>query len=646
MLIPLPLPSEVVPFTLYPSTQHPDPIDYTGWRPTGNRNKKQGRIAIQLSGRISRHSLFKGGLNLEMQTHPIKVIIPAPAGDQPSCRIKPLSIVAVHGVGDAIPGEIMVHLAKPRICDQRENPAETTSAAFVREDLVLDGIVYPRLRNERQTGEADRIDEIIEMHWSDVLRPPSSAIGVLQHLLYVPLAMVLFSCSSCKTADRRYPIARLHIQLFGATYLWIFFGALMVMFLASCGTLRDDAFRWVLAVVVPLAMVVVSRFLGRYHGSFRFGYIFALVALVAGMITNMYPGVEYRMIASSGLLYGWMQTVLSATFLMAMIEAILIRHGLTATQRLARAAFVWLPFLIFCGIVSVSWAISLQLAESLLNPEAFRYWSNTFLRQLPFSLRAAELALMSATLAIILIPVGLGLIAYFVPGSLRRNLGLPQPGRAAQDVVAFALWFGPAAIIVAYCVIRVFGSASDAKDDIINIYQLSALRVFALIPLLIPAIRVLLDVIGDVVFHILPAKSAGGRVSESRAPELSSKSETIPRLRTLLNHIRKSRPNNEVLVLAHSQGTVIAYSVLNTEPRLADRFVTLGSPIESLYKRFVSKELEARDLDKAVRWDNLYRSGDYIGGEIREAAKNKDIGSGGHTRYWNDSRVLVFLQSL
>lgn len=87
--------------------------------------------------------------------------------------------------------------------------------------------------------------------------------------------------------------------------------------------------------------------------------------------------------------------------------------------------------------------------------------------------------------------------------------------------------------------------------------------------------------------------------------------------------------NNDVHVLSHSQGSVIAYAALTRlEPPVRSRvtFTTYGSPLGTLYAKFFPAYFGASDY-KLLRddlqcrrndhgWRNFYRSTDYIGREV------------------------------
>ena len=67
------------------------------------------------------------------------------------------------------------------------------------------------------------------------------------------------------------------------------------------------------------------------------------------------------------------------------------------------------------------------------------------------------------------------------------------------------------------------------------------------------------------------------------------------------------------VVLAHSQGSRIAFDAVQEidEPQI--RLVTVGSPVCALHGRFLNiKSFPRVGLD----WKNLYRDSDFIGGKI------------------------------
>jgi len=124
--------------------------------------------------------------------------------------------------------------------------------------------------------------------------------------------------------------------------------------------------------------------------------------------------------------------------------------------------------------------------------------------------------------------------------------------------------------------------------------------------------------------------------------------------------------NPHLLIIAHSQGTVITIDALMDEERLKsilDRvssltIITCGSPLTHVYQRYFPREYpelasipdpgsthqsKATDLkklseDPRVRWINAYRIDDYVGTYIENSIPNFPINvplpTGGHLRYW------------
>jgi hypothetical protein len=134
----------------------------------------------------------------------------------------------------------------------------------------------------------------------------------------------------------------------------------------------------------------------------------------------------------------------------------------------------------------------------------------------------------------------------------------------------------------------------------------------------------------------------------------------------------------ELIVIGHSQGTMVAIEVLNsTDMDCLDRFerislVTMGSPFTHLYQHYFPKfypELASsfwRSLQQRVEcWFNIFRIDDPVGTEIDfpdgflggsrfapskgcwlpSGSQNFPVGCRGHMNYWNDREVLGILKS-
>ena len=116
---------------------------------------------------------------------------------------------------------------------------------------------------------------------------------------------------------------------------------------------------------------------------------------------------------------------------------------------------------------------------------------------------------------------------------------------------------------------------------------------------------------------------------------MASRPVTLDRLGLLLEQLRNRQPGIPVVIVAHSQGSVITWTLLRDKGDVADLLVTVGSPLSTIYTRFLGEEFQGR-FTLPVPWHNLFRDGDYVGGAVNGSAVNESIGRGTHTGYWSD----------
>jgi hypothetical protein len=141
------------------------------------------------------------------------------------------------------------------------------------------------------------------------------------------------------------------------------------------------------------------------------------------------------------------------------------------------------------------------------------------------------------------------------------------------------------------------------------------------------------------------------------------------RLATLVAELLANEDPDRVIIVAHSQGTVIALDTLDRDgPGWAKgrelRLVTMGSPYTHVYNRYFPLSFpphrERENLAPGgvlAGWTNIFRVDDFVGTHI-DAPRNRPEGNalphwptecavptGGHTMYWVDEAVYSPLRT-
>jgi hypothetical protein len=127
------------------------------------------------------------------------------------------------------------------------------------------------------------------------------------------------------------------------------------------------------------------------------------------------------------------------------------------------------------------------------------------------------------------------------------------------------------------------------------------------------------------------------------------------RFRRVLQLLLDEERPTHLLVVAHSQGTVIAVDVLQEEQFRGQLkgarqvlLATFGSPLTHLYQHYFPRQyppLDEGDRWVGLRnnvgaWRNVFRIDDYIGTHVGAPDPggawpvNHPVGPGGHTNYW------------
>lgn len=529
------------------------------------------------------------------------------------------TVIAVHGVGRPRPGLIGADVVRLL----GDEPAE-------RVDLLLNGHTYSKFIN-RESG-----DSVIEVNWSDILRPRSSAGDLFRFLAFIVTSMMDTAAEKLKNSS---PLRLYRWALFTVTP-----GAVLVVTMGAIQVSVPEGWTrsWI-SLLLMAASVALAFWLQRLGNYFRWLWPWVVTAAVIATLGATSPSASWNWLLglSKGVRAAGFAAVVGFLLLAALFVS--IRFAKEGRDRwMAHLALLYIPFMVV-NIIS-TWLSFLAMA--LLHagwPDAYSEWEEA-MNPGP-SLFHAEVA---ATVVI----GGLGILALLLPflgyrfkwgGGSSHDLGWEgnAAGRGARSGLSLLLTIAPVALLVLmfYAIWATIEFHGDTTGpEILAIYRTSILRALPYLGLLVGPFAVAMDVIADVLFYVRP---------EDGHPA-STRTVCRDRFRRALDFACQDL-NGSVVVLAHSQGSVIAADVL-AETQLPVTLFTVGSPVSALYARFLESPsvLVKAAGSSALRgsWANSYREGDYIGGPISlPQVENVGLGPGGHTGYWSDKRVRAWLEA-
>ena len=523
------------------------------------------------------------------------------------------TLLVIHGVGDSAPGASLLEISQG---------LDESGVVGERRDIVVGGQSFPAVRlNHPQIGS------VIEVNWSDVARPTRNALSVLDHYIRVVLGMLHVASDMTIVPPALATLYRYCIE--GALAFCIYppIVAMLCMTTApspmGCAAFGAGGALYVFALTVHLS---------RYSAAFRTGFIWSLGMLLSaiGAATTGLSHVAYVQMAAT--VYVASQAAAGALLFAIVLTGTLRRSG-TSDRRVAAVALFYFPLFILSAIGAVVWVLALAAAAAMAPTENLSSWHSHYSTAL--SGLGYDLALVEFTFAGLVALIALGCLMVALAYWRTIRLGAARAGRNAGELARTGVKTVLSAAAVAYlalCVLYVVLAAADWQTQMqlttAQIYTLSALRVVPYLPLLIGPLAIVAGILVDVVLYA------------TAHPSISTASILQSRFRLAFEYAC-SLNDAPVVVAAHSQGTVIALDALGQQPARSDRarLITAGSPLASLYERFLGSTPEARAPQGAFAqprsWLNFSRTGDYIGASQRRlGVQEHDLGPGGHTGYW------------
>jgi len=522
----------------------------------------------------------------------------------------PRAIVLIHGVGNPPPGEFLEGWIAGF---QRRD-----RASWTRSSIVLDRTHYETAHcTSPAAGHT-----MFEVNWADLQRPLSGIAGIFRHIAQLSIATVRIGTEPSELGATPRPFARAYAWAFFGLVWWSFVPAIVFM-LARCT--ETASIRVTIAVVAALVMSAVTWWLSRYASQLRLGYAWAAGVLALDISRSLKLVSVDDAVALTAMVYVLSQVVMALLLIAAAIERFR-DPGLTDDQRFAHLALLWMPYAVLSAVASIAWSVSVSATRLVPGYDLNLYpeWATAFAGGLRYDLRLVEHV---TTVAVLLIGVAALLV---VLACFRPPRGVPA-GLHAQN--AFALWLrvSPAILVgagIGFLASLIWGSRTplDSTNTVAGIFGYSTLRPLPfLLFFLVPQLRPIVDVIGDVAFYLTPGR-------------LSIRDEAVRRVRRLVEDVAERGLGGLVLV-GFSQGAVLGRVGLAESAVQPATLATVGCPIGSLYARFLGWK-PAPPLDEGVRWWNAFHEGDFIAGPIPDGAENAPLGPGAHDRYERDEPVL------
>jgi hypothetical protein len=647
-------------------------------------------------------------------------------------------VVVVHGVGDPQPGQTLSLLSRS-MADPQRPFVESPNTIWLREksDETCHIRSFP-VQQTQVTFEDQKI-ELCEAFWGDLSRVSHGWLGVLRGIFQIIFGMRYVAYVAAdqpgKPAYWLKTLGLMSARILQGPVLavTVFLGLLIA---AVCGThlVWKQSHTYANWPQITIMAVGAFAFLASEIGSRitrsrvveRFWYwINATIVFVVGVmlvrlfwLDQNYPLIAHTCEVHPGVMW-YCRVLVELLGLLWFIEiqvilAMAVCWLLAARNKKSKTPALTLAFLLpalavgFWGqSIPMSW---LAIKESIGEFASLHDFSKVFDDAIPF------LGIQMIMVLVLVVTLGTVLIRYALWRNREPEFAF-ESGRKAprllvhpslQMMLTVCTGLGVVLVSSLWLSNTFGGSPSDEKTamasflEIVNGYTISilvplgGLFVFFL-PHLRPGFDMILDVVNhfyfrpthvsdvlddDDEFDIAETTFENGQLFFSRREALHD------RLRRILSHYRDQYTHQpELVIVSHSQGTMVAIETLNEKDLVwlnnafsSVTLVTMGSPFSHLYQHYFGHFYPSLDSPfwaslrgRVDRWVNLFRVDDYVGNEIdfpdtfgdqtgeaigvyqppttgtqtyvsEMQCKNIAVGARGHVSYWTDREILDHLR--
>ncbi|MDG1874897.1 MAG: hypothetical protein P8J27_13365 [Mariniblastus sp.] len=625
-------------------------------------------------------------------------------------------ILVVHGVGDPDPGNTISLFARS-LATEDCPLQERQEVIWLTEKSENDHVqTFPA--HQRKIRSRDQTLELCEAFWGDLSRVRRGWVGVIQGIFQIVFGLRYVAYVAADQPGRgAYWLKRLGLIsskiLHGPVLAVTFF--LSILMVAVCGTemLWPDSYKtnvWPLVVLSGCAMIALcisqivsritrSRVVSRFcfwldvttmfvTGLMLLKYFFLDQSFpVLAQVSPRHPGMLWHcrvLVVLLGLLW-----FVEIQVLLGMVICWFISLLHPRAYRPALHVAFLIPALavgIWGQVVPLVWVSAKEGLGVLAKLPEF---ASVFDDALPF------LGVQLMMLAVILAASSVLMVRYFL---WRKNANVERFERGSraprliinnslQLVFAFCTAVG-VFLVGSLCILQILGYAYTDYAIGRMLAEVNKYAVSVVVPmgglmlLLIPHLRPAFDIVLDVVnhFYFRPTDMDDALVDddefdisettfENGKLFFSRRDALHLRIKRILAHYRDQYDHQpELVIVSHSQGTMVAIEVLNDEEVCwvnncfkSVSLITMGSPFSHLYQHYFGHYYPALDqpfwssLRRRIdRWTNVCRIDDFVGTDVSfplskspawESSAPNDLPNDAASRFQRPTKITEMVQS-
>ena len=261
-----------------------------------------------------------------------------------------VDVIAIHGVGNRKPGEVL----NAAICGLSKHGTvhSDKSAKYYRGQCYQYSEVHGH----------PVVASVLEVNWDDISFPARSPLQYITHFISIITSILRVAQSPLESSEKRSKWISIYRWVFNALLLWCVY--LPIVTIAGFVPTKTVQVAWIFCTF--LLVTTLTWLFSSYDKDYRAGFGWAILVASIGIASIAGGPSRNLAISVATLVYGSVQGIAGVLLVGAM--AISWHRGRQARkeQRLARLAFLYLPFALLSGIGALIWAGALAIANGVM----------------------------------------------------------------------------------------------------------------------------------------------------------------------------------------------------------------------------------------------------------------------------------------